>query len=370
MGGKKINVTRSSMPSYEEYCAEIKDLWDSRWLTNMGEKHRELQARLSQYLGVEHIDLLTNGHMAIELSLQALELKGEVITTPFTFASTTQAIVRNGLAPVFCDIDPITFTIDPKKIEALITHKTCAIVPVHTYGTICDVEAIDRIAQEHHLKVLYDAAHAFGVQFKGRGIASYGDVSCFSFHATKVFHTIEGGAACFHDTSFGKKLAQLKNFGLEGAETVEAIGGNAKLDEFRAAMGLCNLRHVDDEIEKRGRVVARYRQHLEGIPGIQLRAVQDGVQANHAYFPVVFDKAAFGADRDMVKTALEDQYIYPRRYFYPPTNSFPCYRGQFDPEQTPVAQQISQQVLCLPLFADMETDLVDRICEIVLTCRH
>lgn len=370
MESQRVNVTRSSMPSFEEYCAEIRDLWDSRWLTNMGAKHRELQDKLSQYLDVEYIDLLTNGHMAIELALQALELKGEVITTPFTFASTTQAIVRSGLTPVFCDIDPVTFTMDPEKIEALITPQTCAIVPVHTYGMICDVEAIDRIAKKHHLKVLYDAAHAFGVRYKGRGVASYGDVSCLSFHATKVFHTVEGGAACFHDAAFGKRLAQMKNFGLEGPEVVEGIGGNAKLDEFRAAMGLCNLRHVDGEIEKRGRVTERYRRHLEGVPGVQLRVVQEGVQTNHAYFPVVFDETAFGADRDAVKAALEAQGIYPRKYFYPPTDTFPCYGGRFDPGKTPVAQRISRQVLCLPIFADMELELVDRVCEIVLACRR
>lgn len=366
----QINVTRSSMPPYEEYCAEIKELWDSRWLSNMGAKHQELQNRLRQYLSAEHIDLLTNGHMAIELSLQALDLSGEVITTPFTFASTTQAIVRNGLTPVFCDIDPVTFTMDPEKIEELITPRTCAIVPVHTYGMICDVEAIGRIAQKHGLKVLYDAAHAFGVRYRGRGIASYGDVSCFSFHATKVFHTIEGGAACFHDTSFGKKLAMLKNFGLQGPENVDALGGNAKMDEFRAAMGLCNLRYIDREIEKRGRVTARYFQHLSGIPGIQLRAAQDGVDTNYAYFPAVFDKAVFGADRDAVKASLEAQGICPRKYFYPLTSTFSCYGGRFDPKKTPVAQRISQQVLCLPLFADMDLELVDRICEIVLSLRR
>lgn len=369
MENQRVNVTRSSMPPFEEYCAEIRDLWESRWLTNMGAKHRELQDKLAQYLDVEHIDLLTNGHMAIELSLQALELKGEVITTPFTFASTTQAIVHSGLTPVFCDIDPVTFTMDPEKIEALITPRTCAIVPVHTYGMICDVEAIGRIAQKYGLKVLYDAAHAFGVRYKGRGVASYGDVSCFSFHATKVYHTVEGGAACFHDEAFGKRLAQMKNFGLEGPESVEGIGGNAKMDEFRAAMGLCNLRYVDGEIEKRGRVTARYRQHLEGVPGVQLRVVQEDVQTNHAYFPVVFDETVFGADRDAVKAALEAQGIYPRKYFYPPTNTFPCYGGRFDPEKTPVARRVSQRVLCLPMFADMEMELVDRVCEIVLSCR-
>ena len=195
-------------------------------------------------------------------------------------------------------------------------------------------------------------------------------MSCFSVHATKAFHTVEGGAACFRDAAFGQNLARLKNFGLDGPETVEGVGGNAKLDEFRSAMGLCNLRHVDGEIEKRGRVTARYRRHLEGVPGIQLRAVQEGVQTNYAYFPAVFDEAAFGADRDTVKAALEAQAIYPRKYIYPPTNTFPCYGGRFDPEKTPIAQRVSRQVLCLPIFADMEMELVDRICQLVLACRH
>lgn len=364
-----IPVTRSSMPPREEYWEEIKDLWNTRWLTNMGAKHQQLQSELAHYLDVGRIDLLTNGHMAIELSLQALDLRGEVITTPFTFASTTQAIIRNGLTPVFCDIDPLTFTMDPSKIEALITERTSAIAPVHVYGNICDVEEIGRIAHKHGLKVLYDAAHAFGVRYRGRGIASYGDVSCFSFHATKVFHTIEGGAACFHDEGFGQRLARLKNFGLDGEDAVE-LGGNAKLDEFRAAMGLCNLRYVDGEIEKRRRAVERYRRRLEGVPGVQLNPIQPEVQSNYAYFPVIFDETIFGVNRDQVRDALAAQGIMARKYFYPLTSAFSCYEGKFDPAQTPIAQEISRRVLCLPLYADLDNDTADRICEMILNYRR
>ena len=232
----KILVTRSSMPPMDEYVNEIKDIWKSRWLTNMGVKHKALQMKLREYLNVEHIDLFTNGHMALELSLQAMNLQGEVITTPFTFASTTHAIVRNGLTPVFCDINPQDFTIDVDKLESLITDRTCAIMPVHVYGNVCNVEEIARIANKYELKVIYDAAHTFGVKYKGKSTASFGDVSCFSFHATKVFHSIEGGAACFRDEEFGKKLYGLKNFGIRGPETVDAVGANAKM-KCQAACG-------------------------------------------------------------------------------------------------------------------------------------
>ena len=240
----KILVTRSSMPTLEEYMNEIAPMWESHWLTNMGPKHKELQAKLCEYLDVENIDLLTNGHMALELTLQAMNLQGEVITTPFTFASTTHAIVRNGLTPVFCDIDPETYCIDAGKIEGLITDKTCAIMPVHVYGNICNIEEIERIAHKYELKVIYDAAHTFGETYQGRGIGSFGDVSCFSFHATKVFNSIEGGAVCYKDQQLGEKLYELKNFGIHGPEEVPAVGANAKMNEFCAAMGICNLRLI------------------------------------------------------------------------------------------------------------------------------
>ena len=280
----KILVTRSSMPSVEEYIDEIRSIWESHWLTNMGPEHKSLQAELKQYMGVQNVELLTNGHMALELSLQAMNLQGEVITTPFTFASTTHAIVRNGLEPVFCDIDPVTYTIDVTKLERLITDRTCAIVPVHVYGNVCNIEEIERLAHKYDLKVLYDAAHTFGETYKGQGIGRFGDVSCFSFHATKVFNTIEGGAVCYKDLELGRKLYELKNFGIHGPEEVDAVGANAKMNEFCAAMGMCNLRHIDEEIEKRKKVVERYRDRLENTEGLQLNVVQSEVESNYAYF--------------------------------------------------------------------------------------
>lgn len=365
----KILVTRSSMPDYDEYIEEIKNIWDSRWLTNMGPKHKELQEKLTDYLGVENIDLLTNGHMALELSMQALGLEGEVITTPFTFASTTTSIVRNGLKPVFCDVNPVDFTMDVTKIENLITDKTTAIIPVHVYGNICNVEEIEQIAKKHNLKVLYDAAHTFGVRYKSRGIGSFGDVSCFSFHATKVFHSIEGGAACFRDKNFGEALYSLKNFGLCGTERVTAAGANAKMNEFCAAMGICNLRHIDGEIAKRKAVVERYRERLDGVDGIQLNPIQKDVEPNFAYFPAVFDEEVFGANRDEILEALAEHDIGARKYFYPLTNGFECFDGKYDMNDTPVALRISQRVLTLPLYADLPLEDTDRICDIILSCK-
>ena len=362
----KILVTQSSMPELDEYINEIKDIWDSKWLTNMGSKHKMLQSELKEQLDVENIDLLTNGHMALELTMQAMGLTGEVITTPFTFASTTHAIVRNGLTPVFCDINENDYTIDVNKIESLITEKTSAIVPVHVYGNICDIEAIEKIAEKYNLKVIYDAAHTFGVKYKGKGIGSFGDASCFSFHATKVFNTIEGGAVCFKDKSLGEEIYNLKNFGIRGPETVSGVGANAKMNEFCAAMGLCNLKHIDDEISKRKAVVDRYKAHLSDVKGIKLSPVQKDVQGNCAYFPIVVDKDAFGKSRDEIFNYLADNGIYARKYFYPLTNSFDCYKDRFDSGNTPVAQRISNDVLTLPLYADLSLDDVDRICKIIM----
>ena len=367
---KQILVTRSSMPELSEYLDEIAPLWESRWLTNMGAKHQEFQARLCEYLGVQNVELLTNGHMAIELTLQAMNLQGEVITTPFTFASTTHAIVRNGLTPVFCDIDPVDFTLDVEKLESLITDRTCAILPVHVYGNICNVEEIERIAHKYELKVIYDAAHTFGETYKGQGIGSFGEASCFSFHATKVFNTIEGGAVAFRDHRLGEILYDLKNFGIHGPEEVSGIGANAKMNEFCAAMGLCNLRHVDEEIAKRKKVVERYRERLDCVEGLQLNVIQPEVKSNYAYFPVVFDEKGFGASRNEVFDALAAQGIGARKYFHPLTNTFSAFHGRFDVTQTPVALQVSKRVLTLPLYADLALEDVDRICDIVLECRR
>lgn len=362
-----INVTRSSMPPFEEYINEIRALWDSRWLTNNGAKHNELQAALEAYLSCPHVTLFTNGHLALENILSAFDFPrdGEVITTPFTFASTTNAIVRSDLTPVFCDIDPVTYTMDANKIELLITDKTVAIVPVHVYGNLCDVDAIATIAKKHHLKVIYDAAHAFGVTKNGVSAANFGDAAMFSFHATKVFNTIEGGAVCYADAAIADKLNEWKNFGLHGEEG-RYVGGNAKMNEFQAAMGLCNLRHLDGEIAKRKAVVERYRERLAGVEGIRLCAPQSDVQSNYAYFPVVFD--GYRYSRDEVAQCLAQHEIFARKYFYPLTNSFECYRDlpTAGEEKTPIASHIAERVLCLPLYAGLAIEDVDRICDLIL----
>lgn len=362
----RINVTRSSMPGFEEYIEEIRDLWASRWLTNMGAKHNELQDRLCEYLSTDNVSLFANGHLALESVIAAMRLTGEVITTPFTFASTTQAIVRNGLTPVFCDINSEDYTIDVEKIEELITDKTSAIIPVHVYGNVCDVYAIEKIARKHNLKVIYDAAHTFGVRIGDRGIASFGDASMFSFHATKVFNTIEGGCVTYSDKDLTGKLQIQKNFGMSDAFTYPEVAGNAKMNEFQAAMGLCNLRHVDGEIEKRKAVVERYLSQLDGVPGITPWKPQRGVTHNYAYLPVLFDKEVLGKSRDEVAEKLEKDNIFARKYFYPLTNSFECYKGKFEIQPTPIAGKTAEQVLTLPLYADLGLEDVDRICEIIL----
>jgi dTDP-4-amino-4,6-dideoxygalactose transaminase len=361
---KSIQVTRSSMPDFEEYIEEIRDLWDSYWLTNMGTKHKQLEAELAQYLDTPNVTLFTNGHLALECAIAALNLSGEVITTPFTFASTTHAIVRNGLEPVFCDINPDDYTIDTDKLEGLITDKTSAIIPVHVYGNICDINEIENLAKKYNLKVIYDAAHAFGVTVNGESVANFGDASMFSFHATKVFHTIEGGAVTYKDGSLSKKLNDLKNFGITGPESVEYVGGNAKMNEFQAAMGICNLRYIEGEIAKRKVVVESYIERLSGVSGIRLCKPQTGVKSNYAYFPVVFD--GYKMNRDEVFEKLKAENIYARKYFYPLTNSFECYKGRFDVEKTPVAKYVADRVLTLPLYADLALDDVDRICDIIL----
>jgi dTDP-4-amino-4,6-dideoxygalactose transaminase len=361
---KPIQVTRSSMPEFEEYIEEIKDLWDSHWLTNMGTKHKKLEAELCSYLNTPNVTLFANGHLALECAISAFGLTGEVITTPFTFASTTHAIVRNNLQPVFCDIDPDDYTIDVDKLEKLITEKTSAIIPVHVYGNVCNVKKIERIAEKYNIKVIYDAAHAFGVTVDGLGVANFGDASMFSFHATKVFNTIEGGAVTYNDEGLAEMLNNLKNFGITGLESVEYPGGNAKMNEFQAAMGICNLRHVDDEIKKRQAVVKRYIEHLSGTNGVKLCKPQPGVKSNYAYFPVVFD--GYKLNRNEVFEILKNEDIYARKYFYPLTNSFECYKGRFDVDKTPVAKYIADRVLTLPLYADLALEDVDRICKMIL----
>ena len=359
------------MPPFEEYCNEIAPLWESHWLTNMGVEHKKLEAALKDRLGVSNVVLYTNGHNALECILEALDLPvgAEVITTPFTFASTTHAIVRKGLKPVFADVLTSDLTLDPASIEALITPRTCAIVPVHVYGNLCDVDAIQEIAIRHGLKVIYDAAHAFGVEREGVSAAAFGDASMFSFHATKVFNTIEGGCVCFNDEALYPLLNQWKNFGITGPEDVEYVGGNAKMNEFCAAMGVCNLRHLDEEIAKRKHLAERYWERLEGTLGVTVFCPTEGVRHNYAYLPVLFDPAQFGATRDDVFDALGAVGIVARKYFYPLVSDYACYRNEYSSDETPIAKRAAAQVLTLPMYADLSIEDVDRICNVVLECR-
>lgn len=356
-------VTQSTLPPFSEYIDEIAPLWDSRWLTNNGSLHQKLESHLCDFLGVEHLSLFTNGHLALEAVLETLGLTGEVITTPFTFVSTTHAILRRGLVPVFCDIKETDYTLDVSRLKQLITPRTTAILPVHVYGNVCDIHAIQEIADRHGLKVIYDAAHAFGEEVSGCEIGAFGDASMFSFHATKVFNTIEGGAVVCKDYKVKKKLDVLKNFGIAGAEDVVAVGANAKMNEFQAAMGICNLRHIDEEIQKREKVYNRYQENLEGIKGLRTNSIQENVKSNYAYFPVIFD--GYKYSRDTIAEKLADQNIFARKYFYPATNNLACYKGMFDHNITPIAKHISEHVLTLPFYADLSLNYVDRICEII-----
>lgn len=364
-----IYVTRSSMPALEEYVEEIRPIFESHILTNMGPVYKKLQHQLMIYLQVPELSMFVNGHMALEMAIDALGLKqedGEVITTPFTFVSTTHAITRNNLKPVFCDIRPEDYTIDPSQIEALITDRTVAIIPVHVYGNVCDVERIQEIADRHHLKLIYDAAHAFGVTYKGIGIGNFGDASMFSFHATKVFNTVEGGAVAFHDAAYKMPLHELKNFGIHGPEDVCAVGANAKMNEFAAAMGICNLRRMDECIAKRKAVHDRYFERLCDIKGLRLCAPQKDVFPNYAYLPVLIDEEKFGKSRDDVFDLLTAHDIHARKYFYPAVNDTECYSSCFD-QKTPVAHRVAAEILTLPIYEELPLEDVDRICDIILS---
>lgn len=369
MEEKKILVARSSMPPFEEYVEAIRPLWDSVWLTNMGANHEALSAELKTYMQVPEVSLFTNGHLALELTMQALGLTGEVITTPFTFVSTTSAIVRCGLTPVFCDINPEDYTMDVTKIEALITEKTSAILPVHVYGNLCHVEEIARIAKKHGLKVIYDAAHAFGMTYRGVGVGNFGDASMFSFHATKVFHTIEGGAITTASKQLAEDLFRYRDFGILDEETVDCIGANAKMNEFQAVMGRCNLKHLDGEIARRKAVVERYLLHLSGVAGLKVWQPQPEVVPNYAYFPLVVDETVFGHTRDEIKDALAAHHVFARKYFYPLTNRMDCYKEKYGAAKVPVAAWTADRVLTLPMSASLSLEDVDRICGIILAMR-
>ena len=360
----RINVTRSSMPSFEEYIERLRPVWESRWLSNRGAASVDFENDLKKYLGCDNVWLFANGHVAMEVALQALDLKGEVITTPYTHISTTSAIVRNGLTPVFVDVKEDNYTINPELIEAAITEKTVAIVATHVYGFLCDVDAIDTIAKKHNLKVIYDAAHAFGVTKNGISAANFGDAAMFSTHATKVFHTIEGGLVTYKDPELFKAMEFLVNFGFTSHEEAEYIGTNARMNEFEAVMGICNLRHIDEEIARRKLAGDRFTERLSGVPGIKLIQPEPGLVWNYAYYPVIFD--GYKETRDQIKAKLEAEEIYARKYFYPITTRFACYMSQYGKLDLPVAAHAADCVLTLPMYADLSVEEADRICDIIL----
>ena len=363
---KLIAVTRSSMPGFEEYCEEIKMLWENRWLSNRGSIHKEFEKQMSEFMGASNVFFYANGHVALEVGIDSFHFpKGsEVITTPYTHCSTTHSIVRNGLVPVFVDVNNKDYTIDVSKIEEAITYKTVAIMATHVYGVMCDVEAIDRIANKHNLKVIYDAAHAFGVKKDGKDVCHWGDMVMFSTHATKVFHTIEGGITVFKENSIQSRLNSLVNFGFNGPEDVVYVSTNARMNEFEAAMGLCNLRHFGEEVAKRALAAERYHNRLDGVEGVHFIAPQPGVTQNYAYFPVFFD--GYKYSRDEIQEKLAKENIYARKYFFPIVPELSCYKEQYSSKEFPVARHASLVVLALPMFAELSIDDVDRICEIIL----
>lgn len=363
---ESIYVTRPSLPPLEEYVDEIRDMWETGILTHQGPKHNRLQAELGQYLDAPNITLFGNGHLAMELGLTALDLTGEVITTPFTFGSTTQAILRNRLKPVFCDIREDDFTIDADRIEELITDRTSAILPVHVYGNICDVEKIREIADRHHLKVLYDGAHAFGEKYKGESVGRFGDATMFSFHATKVFNTVEGGCLIYKEGNMREHLEGLRQFGqIVHTEKTPYVGTNAKMTDMHAAMGLCNLRHMEEYISRRQRVAEIYRSRLQGKAGIRLSVVQPDTESNYAYFPVVVEESRTGVSRDDVIAELEKHRVYVRKYFYPLCSDFEIIREMGIRSDVPTAKYVADRVITLPCYSDLDPADAERICDVI-----
>ena len=364
-----IYVTSPSLPPLAEFIPYLEKIWESKWLTNNGQFHQQFEAALAEYLGVKYVSFFTNGMIALQTGMHALGITGEVITTPFTFVATTHAIHLHGCTPVFCDIEPETFTLDPDKVESLITPRTTAILPVHVYGNPCQHDKLKKIAEKHGIKLFYDAAHVFGVRKDGISVANWGDLSMLSFHATKVFNTLEGGALVTNDETMKKRIDFLKNFGFADEVTVVAPGSNGKVDEMRSAFGLLQLKHVDDEIAKRQKVAAFYREHLKDIPGIRILQDLPGVRHNYGYFPILVDAGTYGITRDALYENLKANGIFARRYFYPLCSQFPTYRGlpSAMSSNLPVAEKTAQQVLCLPIFAEIDEATLGRIVQII--CR-
>jgi dTDP-4-amino-4,6-dideoxygalactose transaminase len=364
---KPVYVTQPFLPPLEEFLPYLEDIWDRKVLTNNGHYHQELEKALCDYLGVKYISLFTNGTLALVTALQALRISGEVITTPFSFVATTHALWWNNIKPVFIDIEPETFNLDPAKIQAAITPKTTAILPVHIYGNPCNVERIGEIAKANGLKVIYDACHAFGVQINGESILNFGDLSVLSFHATKVYTTFEGGAIVCHDVEMKKRIDKLKNFGFAGETTVIAPGINAKMNEFQAALGLLQLKYIEAIIEKRKVLTQRYRSELQGIPGIAFIEDRPGVKHSYTHFPIFIDEKEYGKSRDMVYEELKKYNIFTRRYFYPLISRFPPYHEleSAAPGSMPVAESAAEKVLCLPLYGGLKSEEHDAVIYVI-----
>lgn len=364
---KTITVTSPLLPDLKEFEKSLEDIWSRKWLTNNGEYHKKLEAALSEYLGVPYLSLFTNGTLPLITALQALRITGEVITTPYSFVATTHSIWWNGIKPVFVDVEEKTGNIDPAKIEAAITPRTTAIMPVHVYGTPCKTDEIQKIADKYGLKVIYDAAHAFGVKVGGKSVLEEGDISTLSFHATKVFNTVEGGALICRDEATKKRIDYLKNFGFADEVTVVAPGINSKMDELRSSYGLLNLKQVDKAIESRKATVLKYREGLKDVPGVRWLEDIEGVRHNYSYFPLFIDEEKYGMSRDELYARLKERNILGRRYFYPLISEFSTYRGleSAAPENLPVAHKLASSVICLPMYAFMEEEDVERVVECV-----
>ena len=363
---KPILVTQPFLPPLEEFQEYLKDIWDSKWLTNNGKHHQALEKALCEYLGVKYISLFANGTLALVTALQALRITGEVITTPYSFVASTHAIWWNNIKPVFVDIEPGTFNINPDKIEAAITPKTTAILPVHVYGNPCNVEIIQKIADTYGLKVIYDACHTFGVTIKGIPVLNFGDLSVMSFHATKVYNTFEGGAIVCHDEATKKRIDNLKNFGFVNETAVVTPGINAKMNEVQAAMGLLQLKYIDGAIEKRKYIAECYRERLKNIYGISYMEDLPGVKHCYSYFPVLIDKEKYGKSRNELYEELKTHNIFARRYFYPLISQFPTYSGLDSAllGKMPVAEKVTEEVICLPIYPDLDTFQLNQICNI------
>lgn len=362
-----IYVTRPSLPPLEEYIPYLEKIWESKWLTNNGQFHKQFETVLAEYLGVKYVSYFTSGMSALQTGMHALRITGEVITTPFTFVATTHAIRLHGCTPVFCDIEPELFTIDPDKIEALITPHTTAIMPVHVYGNPCMHDKLRKIADTYGLKLFYDAAHVFGVMQNDISVCDWGDLSMLSFHATKVFNTFEGGALIAHDKIMKKRIDYLRNFGFANETTVVAPGSNGKVDELRSAFGILQLKYVDEEIAKRQRVANLYRKLLKGIKGVKFFNDISGVRHNYGYFPILIDVNSYGMNRDRLYERLKLNGIKTRRYFYPLCSQFSSYRNlpSSRPSFLPVAEQVAQEVLCLPIYSDLDNLSIEKIAALI-----